>query len=141
MFIEEDLKAKVANLETRTKETLSDLIGIKFTKFARDEVVASMPVDNRTKQPFGILHGGASVALAEALASIGAWLNVDETKFNVVGVEINANHIRAVTDGTVIGTVNPLHRGKSTQVWEIKIRTEEGKLVCASRCTLAVIAK
>jgi 1,4-dihydroxy-2-naphthoyl-CoA hydrolase len=141
MIIEDDLRAKVSDLQKRTKDTLTGLIGMNFTTYKRDEVVATMPVDDRTKQPFGILHGGASVALAEALASIGAWLNVDESKFNVVGLEINANHIRAVTSGTVIGTATPLHRGRTTHVWEVKIRTEDGKLVCASRCTLAVVAK
>ena len=141
MIIEEDLRAKVADLQNRTKDTLTGLIGIKFTTYKRDEVVATMPVDDRTKQPFGILHGGASVALAEALASIGAWLNVDETKYNVVGIEINANHIRAVTSGIVTGTATPLHRGRTTHVWEVKIRTEDGKLVCASRCTLALVVK
>ena len=99
-----------------------------------------MPVDQRTKQPFGLLHGGASVALAESLASIGGWLNVDDSKFAVVGIEINANHIRAVKSGHVTGTAVPLHRGAKTQVWEIRIADERGRLVCISRCTLAVVS-
>lgn len=140
-IIEEGLQTKVNDLLKRSKTTLSGLIGITFSTFKRDEVVATMPVDERTKQPFGILHGGASVALAEGLASIGAWLNVDESRFNVVGMEINANHIKAVTSGSVIGTATPLHRGRTTHVWEVKIKTEDGKLVCASRCTLAVVPK
>lgn len=102
-----------------------------------------MPVNENTIQPFGILHGGASVALAETLVSIGAWLNIDENKKSAVGIEINANHIRAVKKGgTVIGTGRPVHIGKQTQVWEAKIRTREtNKLVCISRCTLAIVNK
>lgn len=101
-----------------------------------------MPVDQRTKQPFGLLHGGASVALAESLASIGGWLNVDEKNFYVVGMEINANHISAQRDGWVIGSAKPLHIGKKSHVWEIKINSESSnKLACISRCTLAVVAK
>ena len=98
-----------------------------------------MPVDKRTKQAFGLLHGGASVALAESLASVGGWLNCDEKKFAVVGIEINANHIKAKREGIVSGTAKPLHLGSKTQVWEIRISDEEDKLVSISRCTLAVV--
>jgi uncharacterized protein (TIGR00369 family) len=98
-------------------------------------------VDDRTRQPFGILHGGASVALAETVASIAATLNVDLERFYVVGLEINANHIKAKRGGTVTGTATPIHVGRSTQVWHIAIVDEEGKTVCVSRCTLAVVPK
>jgi 1,4-dihydroxy-2-naphthoyl-CoA hydrolase len=104
-------------------------------------VTATMPVDERTRQPFGLLHGGASVALAETVASIGAFELVDQEKEAVVGLEINANHIRAKKDGVVTAAATVLHQGKSTMVWDIKITDEEGKLVCVSRCTMAVIQR
>ena len=138
---EPGLKDKLSWLFERDQNTLSKNLGITYQVMKRDHLIAKMPVDDRTKQPFGILHGGASVALAESLASVGGWLNVDENKFLVVGVEINANHIRSVESGFVTGEAVPLHLGKSTQVWEIKIKNEAGKLTCVSRCTLAVIAK
>jgi uncharacterized protein (TIGR00369 family) len=102
-------------------------------------VVARMPVGPTVHQPFGILHGGASVALAETVASMGGWLNVDQAKEHVVGLEINANHLRAKRDGMVTAVATPLHVGRKTQVWEIRITDEQDKLVCISRCTLAVI--
>ena len=92
-------------------------------------------------QPFGLLHGGASLALAETVASIGAWMNVDRDKFNVVGIEINANHVRAVRDGVVTGTALPVNIGRRIQVWEARITDERGRIVCISRCTVAVVAK
>ena len=125
----------------RTQQTLCAALGIQFLELDSDRVVATMPVDHRTKQPFGILHGGASVALAESLASTGAWLNVDDTTMSVVGIEINANHVRAIRGGTVTGTAIPLHRGRSTQVWETRIVNEAGELISVSRCTLAVVPK
>jgi len=141
MQICKELAAKFEWLHAQHPNTMVGYLGIEYTEIDFDRLVATMPVDHRTKQPFGLLHGGASVALAESLASIGAWMNVDEKKFNVVGIEINANHIRAVQDGFVFGTAVPLHKGQRTHVWEVKITTQEGKLVCASRCTLAVVAK
>jgi 1,4-dihydroxy-2-naphthoyl-CoA hydrolase len=115
-------------------------LDIRFLEFAKEKVRASMPVNENTIQPFGILHGGASVALAETIASIGAWLNIDESQKTAVGVEINANHIRAIRAGSVVtATAVPVHRGRQIQVWEVKIRTQDGKLVCISRCTLAVV--
>lgn len=137
--IEESIRPKIEGLLKKGVTTLASTIGIEYTVISKDLVAATMPVDSRTKQPFGLLHGGASVALAESLASIGGWLNVDENNFAVVGMEINANHIRAVRDGSVTGEARPLHRGKSSQVWEIQIRTSDGKLICTSRCTLAVV--
>ena len=142
MEISEDLRAKCEPILRRSEQTLGGRLGFSYRILTRDCVVASMPVNDATKQPFGLLHGGASVALAESLASIGAWLNVDDSLYDVVGMEINANHIRAVRDGLVVGTARPIHRGAKTQVWEVRIETEEGsKLVCISRCTLAVIPK
>lgn len=135
------LEHKVAWLWGRSSETLGRAMGMEYEELDRERVTATIPVDGRTRQPFGLLHGGASVALAESLASVGAWLNVDETKFDVVGIEINANHVKGVRDGRVRGVAHPLHRGRSTQVWEVKISTESGEPVCISRCTLAVVAK
>ena len=116
-------------------------IGIEFTEVGDDYVTARMPVDQRTHQPTGLLHGGASVTLAETLGSTGAFLCVDPKLFQVVGLEINANHVRGVREGWVTGTARPLHRGKATQLWEIKITDAAGKLVCVSRITMAVLEK
>ena len=120
------------------REGMAAAIGIEITELTKDRVTATMPVDDRTKQPFGLLHGGASAALAETVASLGAYLNCDETQA-AVGLELNANHIRGKTDGIVTATATPLHRGRSTHVWEIRIVDEEQKLVCISRCTLAIV--
>ena len=116
-------------------------LGIEFTEVGDDYLKARMPVDHRTHQPMGLLHGGASVALAETMGSAGAFLAVDHTKYNVVGLEINANHIRGVRSGFVIGTARPLHIGKTTQVWEIRITDEADKLVAISRLTIAILTK
>lgn len=120
---------------------LADSLGIRILELTAERVVATMPVDHRTRQPFGILHGGASVALAETIASLGAIANVDRAVSNVVGVEINANHIRAKSEGVVTGTGTPVHVGRSTQVWEIRMVDEQSRLICLSRCTLAVVHK
>ena len=118
---------------------MAKAMGVEFVLLTPDKVVATMPVDERTRQPFGLLHGGASAALAETVASIGAFLNVDADKQAAVGVELNANHVRAKTDGIVTATATPLHRGRKIHVWDIRIEDEEGRLVCASRCTLAIV--
>ncbi len=123
------------------KNTMIDYLGIEMIELGDDFIKARMPVDHRTHQPMGLLHGGASVALAETLGSTGAMLSVDLGKFNVVGLEINANHIRGVRDGWVIGTARPLHRGRTTQLWEIRITDAADKLVCISRLTMAVLEK
>lgn len=126
---------------TRQRPTLADALGIELTALTDEYLEGRMPVDNRTHQPMGLLHGGASVALAETLGSIGAATRLpDRTRQACVGLEINANHLRGVKSGFVVGRARPLHVGRSTQVWEINI-TEEGtdKLVCVSRITLAVI--
>lgn len=114
-------------------------IGIELITLTPDKVVATMPVDERTRQPFGLLHGGASAALAETVASLGASLNIDKDKQAAVGLELNANHLRAKTDGIVTATATPIHRGRRTQVWEIRIEDEKNRLVCVSRCTLAIV--
>ena len=116
-------------------------LGIEFTQIGDDFLQARMPVDHRTRQPFGILHGGASVALAETLGSIASNLTVDPERFSVVGQEINANHVRAVSKGYVTGTARPLHVGRRSQVWEIRIEDEAQRLVCISRLTLAVLER
>ncbi|WP_307191419.1 PaaI family thioesterase [Mesobacillus stamsii] len=122
-------------------QTLLDSLGIKVTELQKGKVVATMPVDDRTRQPHGLLHGGASVALAETVASIGAFELVDQEKEVVVGLEINANHIRAKRDGVVTAVGTVLHQGKTTMVWDIKITDEDGKLICLSRCTIAVLKR
>ena len=119
--------------------SMVDHLGIEMTEIGDDYITARMPVDHRTVQPITrVLHGGASVALAETLGSTGAYLCVDPAKYIVAGLEINANHVRAVRDGWVTGTARPLHRGRTTQLWEIRIADAAGKLVCISRLTLAV---
>jgi 1,4-dihydroxy-2-naphthoyl-CoA hydrolase len=121
------------------RATLASHLGIEFTELGADYLKGRMPVDERTHQPHGILHGGASVALAETLGSVAAGLVVDPDKYRVVGQEINANHVRAVAQGFVIGTARPIHIGKRSHVWEIRIVDEQDRLVCISRLTIAVI--
>jgi 1,4-dihydroxy-2-naphthoyl-CoA hydrolase len=127
------------HLREISKNTLVDRLGIEFVEIGDDYLKAKMPVDHRTKQPAGLLHGGASVALAETLGSVAAALCVNRDKKQVVGIEINANHIRAVNAGWVTGVSKPLHIGSTTQIWEIKIYNQEDKLVCVSRLTVVVI--
>lgn len=120
------------------RSNMPQFLGIEFTELGEDFLRGRMPVNERTRQPYGILHGGASVALAETLGSTGAGLVVDSDKYRVVGQEINANHVRAVTDGFVIGTTRPFHLGKRSHVWEIRIADERDRLVCISRITMFV---
>ncbi|WP_203322242.1 hotdog fold thioesterase [Pseudoxanthomonas beigongshangi] len=126
-------------INAHARNSLVGHLGIVLTEAGADWLRGTMPVDARTHQPFGILHGGASVALAETLGSMAGNLTVDTSREMVVGLEINANHVRAVREGTVTGTARALHVGRSTQVWEIRIENEAGKLVCVSRITLAVV--
>ncbi|PKL74332.1 MAG: thioesterase [Candidatus Melainabacteria bacterium HGW-Melainabacteria-1] len=119
--------------------TASESLGIEFTEIGADYLVARMPVDRRTYQPAGLLHGGASVLLAETLGSVAGTLCVHAQGKAVVGLEINANHLRAVRDGWVYGKVTPIHLGRSTQIWDIRIHTEDEKPVCVSRLTIAVV--
>jgi 1,4-dihydroxy-2-naphthoyl-CoA hydrolase len=121
--------------------TIMRPLGIAFTEVGADFVRAAMPVDERTRQPYGLLHGGASVVLAETLGSTGASLCVDPARFLVVGQEINANHLRSVRSGRVIGTARPVHVGGRSQVWGIEIVNEAGALVCVSRLTMAVLER
>jgi 1,4-dihydroxy-2-naphthoyl-CoA hydrolase len=123
------------------EHSLASHLGMEMSELGADHLTGRMPVDHRTRQPAGLLHGGASVALAETLGSVAAWLTVDPEKYNVVGLEINANHVRSARQGFVTGVARPLHRGGSTQVWDIRISDEDGRLVCVSRLTVAVIAK
>jgi len=121
--------------------TLVGHLGIEFTEIGADFIRATMPVDGRTRQPYGLLHGGASVALAETLGSTGAVMCVDAKEYQCVGQEINANHVRAARTGLVTGTARPVHLGGRTQVWTIDIVNEAGKLACTSRLTVAVIRR
>jgi 1,4-dihydroxy-2-naphthoyl-CoA hydrolase len=114
-------------------------LGIEITEIGDEYICGRMPVDHRTQQPMGLLHGGASVVLAETLGSIGGWLSVEDPLGYCVGLEINANHIRSAREGYVYGKASPLHLGRNTQVWEIKITDEKQRLVCISRLTLAVM--
>ena len=127
-------------LNARAPGTLNGTLGIEITGFGDDWLEGTMPVDARNLQPFGLLHGGASVALAETLGSMGGWLTLPEGPTRTAGIEINANHVRAVRSGKVTGTARPLHLGRSTQVWEIRIVNEAGELTCISRITLAVVS-
>lgn len=130
----------VEQLNDLSRNTLMGPLGILFTEIGPDYLRGTMPVDARTHQPYGLLHGGASAALAETLGSTAAGLCVAEGE-GVVGIEINANHLSGVREGLVTGTARPLHVGRSTQVWEIRIEDAAGKLVCISRLTLAVIRR
>ncbi len=124
-------------LKKQMSNTMTESLGIEITALEKSRVSGKMPVDRRTMQPFGRLHGGASVAFAETLASIGGMANVDFPDEMVAGVEVNANHIRSVHEGWVFGEAIPAHIGDRTQVWEVRITNEEGELVCLSRLTLA----
>ncbi len=140
MYIHNSLKERVELYFSSTSEHMGTFLDIQFEHIAPDKFVASMPVNEKTIQPFGILHGGASVVLAETLASVGGWFLLDDPNKTVVGVEINANHIRSVKKGgKVTGVAVPISTGRKIQVWEISIYNEREKLVCSSRCTLAVI--
>lgn len=121
--------------------TLIETLGIEFKEISEGRVIATMPVDGRTRQPFGFLHGGASVALAETVASVGAVALIDKEKEICFGLEINANHIRAKREGEVTAIGEVEHRGKSTMVWSIRIVDEEDNVICLSRCTIAVVPK
>lgn len=128
-------------LQVMSRNTLVERLGIEFTEIGEDYIKGKMPVDHRTHQPLGLLHGGASVALAETLGSVAATLMVDPAKQYCVGLEINANHVKSARDGFVYGLTKPVHMGKRTQIWEIKITNEADELVCISRITMAVIDK
>lgn len=130
----------IDQLNARQKNTIGEVLDIRFEAFTDDSISASMVVDHRTHQPFGLLHGGASVVLAESVGSMASYLCIDTTRFYCVGLEINANHLRGVRSGRVTATARPVHIGRSTHVWDIRLSTEDGKLSCISRLTIAVIA-
>ena len=136
-----DTEITLADINNLSKGTLSENLGIEFTQIENDKLVATMPVDQRTIQPFGLLHGGASVSLAETLGSVAAYCSVDSSKYMTVGLEINANHISSARSGYVTGTAKPVHLGKSTQVWAVEIIDESGKLVSLCRITIIIIEK
>ncbi len=128
-------------LQQLSLSTMIEQLGIEYTEIGPNYLKAKMPVDNRTCQPAGLLHGGASVALAETLGSIGSYLTLDREKYDCVGIEINANHLRSVQSGFVEGTARPLKIGRRLQVWDIEIYDERSQLVCKSRMTLAILKK
>ncbi len=123
------------------KETMGEYIRIEWLELGENSLSARMPVDHRTKQPYGLLHGGASCVLAETIGSVASAMVVDHSRYYCVGLEINANHVRSAREGYVTGVCTPLHLGNSTHVWDIKIHDELKKLVCVSRLTVAVIAR
>jgi 1,4-dihydroxy-2-naphthoyl-CoA hydrolase len=141
MSIWKQQPADLEQINGWSANSMVDHLGMRIIEVGDDYLRGTMPVDARTKQPFGLLHGGASVALAETLGSLAGTMCLDATKEMAVGLDINANHVRAVTEGTVTGTARPLHLGRNTQVWEIRIEDERGKLVCISRLTLAVVPR
>jgi 1,4-dihydroxy-2-naphthoyl-CoA hydrolase len=126
-------------LDRLSRDCMVEYLDIRFTEIGPDYIRATMPADKRTWQPYGLLHGGASVTLAETLGSVGANCVVDNGRFYCVGQEINANHLRAVRSGRVTGTARPVHIGARSQVWEIRIEDDKGRLACISRITLAVV--
>lgn len=130
-----------AMLNEFAKDTLNDHIGIRFIEIGENYLKATMPVDQRTKQAYGLLHGGASATLAETAGSVGSAMVIDPQQFICVGVEINANHLKSVREGFVTATAIPLHLGSSSHVWEIKILDQQENLVCASRLTVFIIRK
>ncbi len=135
------LPTTIHSIQISVANTMCEHLGMEFTEIGDDYLVAKMPVDHRTKQPAGLLHGGASVALAETLGSIASALCIDMNTSMPVGIEINANHLKMVESGVVIGRVKPLKRGRTLQVWEIKIETEAGDLICVSRLTVMIVKR
>ena len=136
-----DKQEKIQRVNDSIQNTMTSTIGIEITDIGDDFICGKMPVDERTTQPFGLLHGGASVALAETLGSIGGGIKVYSNNETVVGIEINANHLKSVRDGWVYGKATPIRIGKKIQVWNIEITNEDDDLICVSRLTLAVIPK
>lgn len=128
-------------VEQMGKNTMVEHLGIEITDHGEDYICGRMPVDHRTHQPLGLLHGGASVVLAETLGSVASMLLIDQNTQICVGIEINANHIKSIRNGFVTGKATPIHLGKKTHVWDIRITSETGDLICVSRLTLAIIDK
>lgn len=134
-------EASIEFIEKLGKGSMADLLGIRFTEMGTDFLKATMPVNKKTTQPYGILHGGASLVLAESLGSVAATCVIDFSKQVAVGLAINANHVKSVRSGIVTGVTRPIHIGNKTHVWEIKITNENNQLVCISRITMAIIDK
>ena len=134
-------KHTLEQIEAFQKNTMTDQLGIKITDYGNNYICGKMPVDHRTKQPYGLLHGGASVAFAETLGSIGAGMQIDYNNQSVVGIEINASHLKSIKKGWVYGRAQPLRVGKTIQVWDVNITDKDDNLICASRLTLAIIKK
>ena len=130
---------QVSDINELGNNSMIAYMGIKFVKIEKNFIEAVMPVDHRTVQPYGILHGGASVVLAETLGSIASSLVIDQTKERAVGIEVNANHIKSVSKGEVIGRTSPIHIGKRTHVWNTEIRNESKQLISVSRITIAIL--
>lgn len=122
------------------KNTMAEYLGLKWVEIGDDFLKLSLDVNNTTRQPYGFLHGGASCVLAETIGSVGSALVIDKEKYYCVGLEINANHLRSVSEGIVTATAKPLHLGKSTHVWDIKIHDDKQRLFCVSRLTVAILA-
>lgn len=136
-----DKEVSVEKLKPLGSNTMAEWLGIEWTEVGENFLKATMPVDHRTTQDYGILHGGASCVLAETIGSIGSFMVIDHSKFYCVGLEINANHIRSVREGFVTGIATPLHLGNSTHVWDIKLFDEKERLVCVCRLTVAILAR
>ena len=126
-------------LNALSKNTILELLDIRFESFTEDSLTASMVVDQRTHQPYGLLHGGASVVLAESVGSSASYLCIDPSKFFCVGIEVNANHLRGLRSGRVTAVAHPVHIGRTTHVWDIRLTSEDGKATCISRLTVAVV--
>lgn len=135
------IKPELETVQKMSAKAMGGHIGMQIIEIGDDYVRGTLPIDHRTVQPWGRLHGGASVVLAEELGSTAANLCLDPNEAFAVGLDINANHLRGVTSGTVTGTARPVHIGRSTQVWEIRIEDDRGQLVCISRLTMAVVSK
>jgi len=131
----------VEELNGRPKGHIGELIGIEFTEIMEDSISARMPVNEKTHQPYGILHGGASVVLAESLGSVASNMIIDSDKYIGVGLEVNANHLRPVKSGFVTGICKPIHIGGKTHVWDIRLYDDRGKMNCITRLTVAIIPK
>ena len=134
-----DKSEKIKHIKKHSQNTMIQHLGIEFTEIGDDFLCGKMPVDHRTIQPMGMLHGGASAAFAETLASVASTLQVNLEKQYCVGLDMNANHIRSIKSGWVFGEAKPIHLGKMTQVWQIKIKNEKGEMVCISRMTMAIL--
>ncbi|MBS1743544.1 MAG: hotdog fold thioesterase [Bacteroidetes bacterium] len=132
---------KLEDMEAMSPDTMAAHLGMKWVEIGTNYLKMSMPVDGRTKQPYGLLHGGASCVLAETIGSVASHCMIDPSKNYCVGLEINANHIRSVRSGYVTGTATPIHIGATTHVWDIKIHDDAGKLVCVSRLTVAILKR